>query len=93
MPTSNDRPIIRENTRNSGYQHKGARRQSNDEVMASCLDKSGKVICRIQLWVYNPSTNNYAGMAGEGFVYSVRRTETAKEVFRGIKKFVEEWGK
>ena len=91
--TTNDCPIMRENTRNSGYQHKGGRKQSNDEIMKACQDRSGKVICRIQLWVYNPATKTYAGMTGEGFVYSVRRAETAKDVFRGIKDFVKNWGK
>ena len=89
MP-SNDRPVIRLNKKAKPDRH---RNRSNDEIMLSSFTDSGKVICRLQPWVYDPETKRYVGMTGEGFVFEVRRPQTAKDIFKGIRSFVKEWGK
>ncbi len=81
--------IIREQT----GQPRASRPETNEEFLKGIIKRDGRIICRLQLQVYDPEHSRYAGLKETGVSFEAKSPQDALSVWAGILMLLQRWEK
>jgi hypothetical protein len=70
-----------------------ARGRSNEEIFAQNLARSGRLLVRVMVQIYDPENGRYAGLRGQSFVFEAKRPATVYQVLEGFRDSIRNWGR
>lgn len=72
-------------------QTRSQRPETNEEFLGDIIKRDGRIICRLQLQVYDPANSRYAGLKDTGVSFEAKSEQDALSVWAGILQLLERW--